>query len=71
MAMTEQEKLDAKAEKAYYKKQAHHKKTRLKPGDILFEIVDHLFFLVFSFTCIFPFYYIFINTISDNTLVQK
>ncbi|MCD7716680.1 MAG: carbohydrate ABC transporter permease [Lachnospiraceae bacterium] len=72
MAMTEQEKLDAKAEKAYYKKQAHHKKKlKMKPGDILFEIVDHLFFLVFSFTCVFPFYYIFINTISDNTLVQK
>jgi multiple sugar transport system permease protein/putative aldouronate transport system permease protein len=36
------------------------------------SIVDSLiviFFVVFTFICVFPFYYLFINTISDNNLV--
>ncbi|MBR0512990.1 MAG: carbohydrate ABC transporter permease [Clostridia bacterium] len=28
-----------------------------------------VFFIVFTFICVFPFYYLFINTISDNNLV--
>lgn len=35
-------------------------------------VVDSLvviFFVVFTFICVFPFYYLFINTISDNNLV--
>ncbi len=39
-------------------------------GDRIFMIIDILFFVVFAFICIFPFYYIFINTISDNSLVN-
>jgi multiple sugar transport system permease protein/putative aldouronate transport system permease protein len=46
-------------------------KYRIKPGDIVFDIFNHLFFIVFSITCIFPFYYLFINTISDNELVRS
>ena len=40
-------------------------------GDWVFEIINHLFFLVFTLICIFPFYYLFINTISDNDMVRK
>ena len=69
MAKTEQEKLDLKAEKLYYKK--HKRQYKLTPGDILFNIINYTFFIVFTLCCIFPFYYLFINTISDNSLVQK
>lgn len=69
MAKTAQEKLDAKREKEYNKK--HKRQYRLKPGDIVFNILNYLFFILFTLTCIFPFYYLFINTISDNELVIK
>lgn len=45
-------------------------KYRIRPGDILFDILNHLFFIMFTITCIFPFYYLFINTISRNDLVR-
>lgn len=68
MAKTAQEKLDAKREKAYYKK--HKKMYRTKPGDVVFNIFNYIFFSAFTLTCIFPFYYLFINTVSDNELVK-
>ena len=43
----------------------------MSAGDWVFEIINHAFFLIFTILCIFPFYYIFINTISDNDLVRK
>jgi putative aldouronate transport system permease protein len=46
-------------------------KYRIHIGDVLFDILNHLFFIVFTLTCIFPFYYLFINTISDNDLVRR
>ena len=66
MAKTAQEKADLKAEKLYEK--THKRKYRLKPGDIVFNILNYLFFTLFTIACIFPFYYLFINTISDNDL---
>ncbi len=45
-------------------------KYRIHIGDIIFDIINHLFFIVFALTCIFPFYYLFINTISNNELVR-
>ena len=69
MAKTAQEKLDEKAEKQYAK--MHVKKIKMKPGDIAFSIINYTFFAIFTFICIFPFYYLFINTISDNDLVRK
>ncbi len=68
MAKTMQEKLDAKAEKSYEK--THKKKWRLTPGNITFNILNYLFFTVFTISCLFPFYYLFINTISDNAMVK-
>ena len=69
MAMTKQEKLDRKAEALYEKK--HKNRYRKSAGDRTFDILNHAFFLIFTIMCIFPFYYIFINTISDNDLVRK
>lgn len=69
MAMTKQEKLDAKAEKAYEKK--HKRKYKLSTGDIIFNILNYSFFGIFTISCIFPFYYIFINTISSRSAVTR
>ena len=68
MAKTKQEKLDLKAEKLYYK--THKKKTKYSIGDVIFNILNYAFFGIFTLSCIFPFYYLFINTISDNALVR-
>lgn len=43
----------------------------LKPSDIVFNIINYTVFALFAISCLFPFYYLFINTISDNELVQK
>lgn len=40
-------------------------------GDVVFNIINYFIFGLFTLVCIFPFYYIFINTISDNTLVTS
>ncbi len=64
--LTRKEKLE---EKKYFK--THRQKIKLTPGDIVFNIINYAFFAIFTISCIFPFYYIFINTISDNTLVTK
>lgn len=68
MAKTAQEKIDAKKEKEYFKK--HKSMYRTTPGDVIFNIINYLFFGLFTITCIFPFYYLLINTISDNELVR-
>lgn len=44
---------------------------KLTAGDIVFSIINYTFFLIFTLSCIFPFYYIFINTISNNELVTR
>ncbi|MBQ4362972.1 MAG: carbohydrate ABC transporter permease [Oscillospiraceae bacterium] len=40
-------------------------------GDIIFSVINYTFFAIFTLSCIFPFYYIFINTISDPSLVTS
>lgn len=42
---------------------------RLTAGDVVFNIINYTIFILFALVCIFPFYYLFINTISDNALV--
>ena len=37
----------------------------------IFDIFNHFGFILFTLACIFPFYYLFINTISDNELVAR
>ncbi len=58
---------DGEEVKINYKK----KKYKLTFGDVIFNILNYLFFAVFTISCIFPFYYLFINTISDGELVSK
>src|SRR5690554_2346637 len=42
-----------------------------KTGDIVFNLINYSVFTAFTIACIYPFYYLFINTISDNSLVQR
>jgi len=69
MAKTAQEKADLKAERIY--ERTHKKRYRTRPGDVVFNVLNYLVFTLFTIACIFPFYYLFINTISDNDLVIK
>ncbi|MDO5292929.1 MAG: carbohydrate ABC transporter permease [bacterium] len=49
---------------------AKRKKTKIKASDFVFHFCNYLFFGIFTLLCFFPFYYLFINTISDNDLVR-
>ncbi|HHX60264.1 MAG TPA: carbohydrate ABC transporter permease [Epulopiscium sp.] len=40
-------------------------------SDLLLDIVNYFIFSVFAFVCVYPFYYIFINTISNNKISEK
>jgi len=47
------------------------KKIKLLKRDIPFNVINYLIFGLFTLMCIIPFYYLFINTISDNDLVKR
>jgi putative aldouronate transport system permease protein len=49
------------------------KKKRQKQSaqDALISVAIYVFYAAFAFICVYPFYYIFINTISNNDLSQK
>ena len=47
------------------------KKEKLSVGDIIFSILNYSFFAIFTIISIFPFYYLFINTISNNDLSNR
>ena len=53
------------------KEQAAPMHIKRSAGDWVFDIAVIVFFCVFTFICIFPFYYLLINTISDNDLVTS
>ena len=46
-------------------------KIKISKGDIIFNIINYAVFGIFTLICILPFYYLFINTISDNDLVRR
>lgn len=48
-------------------------KPKYKMGvrDILFSVILYVVYTFFAFVCAYPFYYIFINTISNNDLSQR
>ena len=62
-------KKEQRAEDKYFKEHTTH--IKLTAGDIIFAIINYAFFAIFTLSCIFPFYYIFINTISSNELVTR
>lgn len=40
-------------------------------GDYIISVITYIVYAIFGFVCAFPFYYIFINTISDNDLSKR
>lgn len=46
-------------------------KTKFRLGNTAFNIFNYGFFIVFTILCILPFYYLFINTISNNDLSSR
>lgn len=44
---------------------------RRSVNDVVFNIFNYTFFILFTIICVFPFYYLLINTISDNGMVAK
>lgn len=63
------EKKKKRAKEKRFKKHTTH--IKLSWRDVVFNIFNYLFFGLFTLSCIFPFYYIFINTISSGDLVVK
>ncbi len=61
---------EAKKEKI---KEDSYAKNRTIGGhtDVVFDFLNYTFFILFTIICVYPFYYLFINTISSNGLVQK
>lgn len=51
-------------EKVVVKKRHKH----LDPVDTLMSVITYIVYSFFAFVCVYPFYYIFINTISNNDL---
>lgn len=46
-------------------------KIKITASSTVFNIINHTFFIVFTILCILPFYYLFINTISNNDLSSR
>ena len=57
------------------KKQVHQHKTKMKEsfGDRMVGVVCYIIFGLCALVCVYPFYYIFINTISasDSFLAER
>lgn len=45
-----------------------YKKTK---GDIVLTVINYVVYSLFAFVCVYPFYYIFINSISNNDLSKR
>lgn len=48
--------------------QVHTKKTHYRGGNIVFNLINYSVFFLFTLICVYPFYYLIINTISSNQL---
>ena len=46
-------------------------RARFRSGEAVFQSFNYLFFALFTLLCLFPFYYLFINTISSNDLSAR
>ena len=53
------------------KKKKSGVKYKVSAGDRIISVVTYVIYSIFAFVCAYPFYYIFINTISSNDLSQR
>ena len=57
-----------------YNKRTSNKGNKIKShsvSDRILDVITYIMFSFFAFVCIYPFYYIFINTISNNKISEK
>ncbi len=54
--------------KEYVSAGVHYKPSL---GDRLISVITYIVYSIFSFVCVYPFYYIFINSISSNQLSER
>ncbi len=47
------------------------KKKKQDPVDIVMSVCTYIMYTFFAFVCVYPFYYIFINTISNNDMSAR
>lgn len=64
----EENKKIAAYEKAAKKNRKHRKQD---PVDLVMSVITYIVYTFFAFVCVYPFYYIFINTISNNELSAR
>jgi putative aldouronate transport system permease protein len=53
------------------KSNKHNKIKHRSFSDRMLDVINYTVFSLFAFVCVYPFYYIFINTISNNKLSEK
>lgn len=44
-------------------------KVKKSREDIIFDVINYTFLTLFTLLCVFPFYYVLINSISANDMV--
>ena len=47
------------------------KKIKTSTGDRIIDIITYIIYSIFAFVCVYPFYYIIINSISANNLSER
>ena len=47
------------------------KKIKISAGDRIINIITYIVYSIFAFVCVYPFYYIIINSISANNLSER
>ena len=47
------------------------KKIKISVGDRIINIITYIIYSIFAFVCVYPFYYIIINSISANNLSER
>jgi ABC-type glycerol-3-phosphate transport system permease component len=57
-----------KKEKEFVSSKVHYKTSF---GDKLISVITYIIYSIFAFVCVYPFYYIFINSISSNQLSDR
>ena len=57
-----------KKEKEFVSSTVHYKTSF---GDKLISVITYFVYSIFAFVCVYPFYYIFINSISSNQLSDR
>ena len=53
------------------KQKTSHTKYKVNAGDRVMSVLIYVIYAIFAFVCVYPFYYIFINSISNNDISAR